>query len=168
MCTVTDTKEKVLTLKESISLLDEAVQNTQDYFSKVDVNDLPTLLRSFKMLHENKDMLDALQKQLDAIHRNLSYNIIPTAFADHGVDSMKLSGRNFIVSTRLNASIPLDHKEDAHKWLSENGMGQLIQPNVNSKTLSSAVSQYFEEFAKFPPEDCFSIHRQPYTQVRKA
>lgn len=164
----TDTKEKVLTLKEALTLLDEAVINTMQFFEKIDKNDLPHLLRSYKLLDENKDVLDGLQKVLDAVHRKMSYEVIPTAFADNGIDSMKLSGRNFIVSSRLNASIPVANREAAHTWLKENNLSELIQPNVNAKTLASAASAYFEEHAKFFPESIFTIHRQPYTQMRKA
>lgn len=84
-----------------------------------------------------------------------------------GIDSIKSKGRNFIVGVRLNASIPLDKRESGFKWLRENGLDSLIAPAVNSKSLSSAITQYIEANAIEPPEDAMTVHKQKYTSVRK-
>ena len=157
-------------LNQALKTLDKAVEETAFFFSNLDPSDLPTLLKSYKNLDENVELLETLTKILNGIHQNLSYEVIPTAFENQGgIDSVKIAGRNFIVAIRTNASIPKDMQARGFEWLrSEAKIPELITETVNSKSLSSFVKGYFEANGKFPPEDCVKIHIQKYIQMRKA
>jgi hypothetical protein len=153
---------------EAIKAVGEAVNNAMIYFAALDPDDVPGLLRAFKALKEHKEALDGWTECLAKFYNQLSYETIPAAFERVGVDSVKLSGRNFVVGVRFNASIPQDKQSEGFKWLEEHGLGALIRPSVNPKSLSSALSGYIEEHAEEPPPEAFSIHKQKYTSVRKA
>lgn len=164
------TEQKAIVLSAALKQLELAVQATAIHFSSLDPNDIPTLLKSYKQLDENRDMLETLTKIIKQIHQECSYNTIPTAFENNGgIDSVKLAGRNFIVSVRLMANISIQSRETAHKWLIEEAkIPELIVPTVNSKSLSAFIKGYFEANAKMPPENSgISIHNQKYTQMRK-
>lgn len=160
--------EKSATLHSAINDLQKAVERTVVYFDTLDVTNVPMLLEAFKAIHENAELLDTLNTIIAGIKRKVSYETIPSVFESMGIDSIKSKGRNFIVGTRLNASIPLDKRELGFKWLRENGYESLIAPTVNPKSLSSAVAQYIETTATEPPDEAMTVHKQRYTQIRKA
>ncbi len=158
---------EVVNPHESIKALAETIQVTMRTMEAIDKDDIPATLRSYKTLTEFLEELEELVDALSKFKTTLSYETIPQMFERAGVDSVKLSGRNFIVGVRFNASIPNDKKQAGFKWLEENGLGALIQPNVNPKTLSSAIASFFESTAMLPPSEAVSVHKQTYTSVRK-
>jgi len=135
----------------------------------LDVNDIPKLLAAYKQLNEIKDVVDEVYKTTHEQHQKLSYEIIPDAFETFKFDSVKAHGRNFVMSVRINASIPEDMRTAGYKWITEElRVPELIKPTVNSKQLSSAVKGYFEANAMWPPEDAIKVHKQRYIAIRKA
>lgn len=163
-----ETKPKEVTkLKDAVKALTDAIDGTMKHFGSIGEDDVPMLLKSFKALKEHKEELDDLTNALSSFYNKLSYETIPGTFERLGYDSIKLAGRNFIVGVRFNASIPQDKREEGFKWLKEHGLSSLIQPTVNPKSLSSAISQYFEDHAEEPPKEAITVHRQRYTSVRK-
>ena len=157
-----------VSLKQLLNDLQKTAQETVIDMSNTDPNDLPTLLKKFKELHEAKELLGAINEVIISLYTMFSYDKIPTAFQDSGFESIKIHGRNFILSGRMNCSINKENEMLAHKWLEENGLSALIKPNVNSKSLTSAINEYFEANAKFPPPELIKAHKQSYIQVRKA
>lgn len=156
-------------LNEVLDELSESVGDVLAYFDKLDQSDLQTLLKSFAILKENNDRLKAFSDTIGSLYQNLSYEVIPNAMEAHGFDSVKLNGKNFIVSTRINASIPEDQRIAGYKWITEVAKTpELIVQRVNAQQLSSFVKTYFETHAEWPPEDAIKIHKQNYMQVRKA
>lgn len=156
-------------LKEALKELDEAVTATLAFFNDLDPSDLPTLLKAFSQLKDNKDQLSMLEKLISDQYQQLSYEVVPDAFEANGFDSVKLHGRNFILSTRVNASIPEDKREFGYKWITEVAqVPELIRPSVNSRQLSSFAQSFFEINGRWPPEEAMNVHKQPYIQVRKA
>lgn len=154
---------------EVLRLLDDAVRETLVYFDKLDPSDLPTTLKAFLLLRTHKETLDSLSKTIDELYRRYDYEILPEAFETLGFDSVKTAGRNFILSTRVNASIPENLRSAAHKWLTEEAkIPELITERVNPKQLSSFAQSYFYQHGKWPPEELIKIHKQNYIQVRKA
>jgi len=156
-------------LSQVLDELSEVVGDTLAYFDKLDPSDLTTLLKSFSLLKENNDKLKGLSELIGSLTQNLSYEVIPNAMEANGFDSVKLGGKNFILSTRINASIPEDQRDVGYKWLTEVAKTpELIVPRVNAQQLSSFVKTYFETHAEWPPEEAIRVHKQNYIQVRKA
>ena len=157
-----------LKLSEAIKQLNASVTETILYFDKLDKNDLPTLVKSFKKLKDDCEELTEIVKLVSTLHQQMSYDILPEAFENHGFDSLKMGGYNFILGVRTNASIPMDKRDVGYAWLRENGLGEIIIPNVNAKTLTSAIKEYMDTNGLVPPESVMTIHNQRYIQVRKS
>lgn len=160
---------KTPTLSEAIKVLDESVTEMLYFFQELDVTDLPLLLKSFALLKDNKDKLSLLEKLVSEQYQKLSYQVIPNVFETFGLDSAKSGGRNFILSTRVNATIPEDKREFGYRWIADTAkVPELIRETINSQQLSAFARGYFETNAMWPPEEAMSVHQQQYIQVRKA
>ena len=157
-----------VTLTEAMKVLDRAVLDTALFFEKIDYSNLPELLKIFKSIKELNDRLKDNAELINGLYEKLSYEKVPEVLEANGFDSVKAHGRNFIKSVRINASIPAEQKEAAHKWVREVAkVPELIQPNINPKSLSSFVTQYFEANAQWPPEDIIKVHKKNYIAIRK-
>lgn len=155
--------------REVLKDLDATVTETLGFFEELDPSDLPTLLKAFAHLKDNRDKLVMLEKLISELYQKLSYETIPNAFEVSGFDSIKLAGRNFILSTRVNASIPEDKREFGYRWITDVAkVPELIRETVNPKQLASFATAYFEANGAWPPEEAMNVHKQPYIQVRKA
>ena len=155
--------------KEVLKQLQHVAANICQVVLELDKNDIPKILAAYKQLNEIKAVVDEVQKLITEQYHSLSYVVIPDAFETHGFDSIKAHGRNFVVSVRINASIPEDMRPVGYKWITETlGIPELIKPTVNPKQLSSAIKDYFEANAMWPPEDAVKVHKQKYTSIRKA
>jgi len=61
----------------------------------------------------------------------VSSEVIPTMMQEMNISTLKLAdGTSVEVKPVYGASIPADKKEDAYKWLRENGLGDLIKNEV--------------------------------------
>lgn len=157
------------TLSAALKQLESAVLDTVEFFQKIDYSDLPTLLKAFKQIHEAEGALKDQYEIIRSIYEKLSYEKVPDVLEANGFDSVKANGRNYIVSVRINASIPAEQRESGFKWLRDVAKTpELIVPAVNPKSLSSFVKSYFEANAEWPPEDAIKVHKQKYTSTRKA
>ena len=154
-------------LKDALQALGKFLKGVVGAQNSLDKSNIPELLEFYKLIYDSEHILDDLHKVLSSMKDKLSYETIPDTFESMGIDSIKAKGGNFIVGTRFNASIPLDKREAGYKWLRDNGLGALITPTVNAKSLSSAIKEHIETTAIEPPDDCMSIHRQKYTTIRK-
>jgi len=158
-----------LKFKTALEQLSSTITDVMVTFDGIPSTDLPTLLKAFAELRDNKKRLEELLKSITLLYTTLDNKVIPDAFEALGFDSVKSSGRNFILSTRINANITEDKRPAAHKWIEEEAkVPELIQSRINPKQLSSFVAEYFETNGKWPPEDLISVHKQNYIQVRKA
>lgn len=158
-----------VTLREALNILDDAVGNMLAHFHQLDNSDITTLLTSFALLKENKDKLSSLEETVSKQFQQLSYETIPEVLEAYKMQSVKIAGRNFILSTRVNANISEAQREVGYKWIIEEAkVPELIKPTVNAKQLASFVNSYFETHGKWPPEEAITVHMQNYIQVRKA
>jgi hypothetical protein len=70
-------------------------------------------------------------KQLKQQAETLSGEIIPTMMTEMNISTMKLADGSAIeVKPVYGASIPIEKKEEAFKWLRDNGLGDLIKNEV--------------------------------------
>jgi hypothetical protein len=156
-------------VKDVLAQLQGLVADMCITIQELDKNNIPTLLAAYKQLNEVKDVVDEIYKITHEQYQKLSYEVIPDAFETNKFDSVKAHGRNFVMSVRINASIPEDMREAGYKWITETlNTPELIKPTVNPRQLSSAVKDYFETNAIWPPEDAIKVHKQRYIAIRKA
>ena len=70
-------------------------------------------------------------KQLKQQAETLSGEVIPTMMTEMNISTMKLADGSAIeVKPVYGASIPVEKKEEAFKWLRDNGLGDLIKNEV--------------------------------------
>lgn len=146
----------------NISLVD-----LQEFLLYLQDNDLMGHLAAYRAIYEVDSLLDKLSKLVKAVKTDLSYKVIPEIMDNLKVDSMRYDGRNFIRSAVLRASIPEAKQSQGYQWLKDNGLKGLIKEGVNANSLSSVISDFIEETGIEPPEECMTLHRQNYIQVRK-
>ena len=81
---------------------------------------------------------EQLQQQEDAIKQkkkeieHLSGEVIPTMLSEMGLSFLKLAdGSSVEVKTNYSATITQAKKEEAFKWLRENGLGDIIKNEIS-------------------------------------
>jgi len=155
------------TLNDAIDALGQSVPPILHYFTALSPDDLNGHLAGYKQLREGLDQIEAFIKILAQLERELTEKTLPELFERHGIEGIKLFGRNFIPASRMFASIPAEKRAAGFAWLKAHGMGHLIQDNVNAQKLSSELTDYIQETAVGPPEEAISIHVKKYIQMRK-
>lgn len=156
-----------ISLKQALAALQIAIRGMIAERDALDKSNINEILEFYKKIYDTDNVLSELYDVLHGVKENYSHEVIPNLFESMEIDSIKRKSGNFIVGSKLNASIPFDQREQAHKWLIDNGLGALITPSVNARSLSSAIKEHIEATAIEPPSDCIKIHRQKYTSIRK-
>jgi hypothetical protein len=103
----------------------ESITQTNDAASLAEqVVKLKNVEDQIKIAEEN---LKQLKKQEEA----LSGEVIPTMMTEMNISTMKLADGSAIeIKPVYGASIPVAKKEEAFKWLRDNGLGDLIKNEV--------------------------------------
>lgn len=152
---------------ESALAITHAMIDLSKHITLLEDNDLLGHLESYKVVYEAYERIERTQKILGEIKRKLSYETLPDIMRTQKIPSIRFSDRLFSVGTRIDASIPQHMQEKGFQWLRDNGLGDIIKPTTNAKTLSSVLTQFIEETAISPPDDCVKIHTQEYISMRK-
>ena len=106
-----DQTESITQTKDAASLADQVVK-LRDLEDKIKVAE---------------EVLKTLKQQADT----LSGEVIPTMMTEMNISTMKLADGSAIeVKPVYGASIPVEKKEEAFKWLRDNGLGDLIKNEV--------------------------------------
>jgi len=98
------------------------------------VNEAGSLAEQVVKLQKLEEELLAKEVEYKEIKRKVelvSSEVIPTMMQEMNISTLKLAdGTSVEVKPVYGASIPADKKEDAYKWLRENGLGDLIKNEV--------------------------------------
>ena len=98
------------------------------------VNDAKSLSDQVIKLKKLEDELEEKEKELKELKRHVdlvSGEVIPTMMQEMNISTLKLAdGTSVEVKPVYGASIPADKREEAYKWLRENGLGDLIKNEV--------------------------------------
>jgi hypothetical protein len=82
-------------------------------------------------LEDEIKIVEESLKQLKQQAETLSGEVIPTMMTEMNISTMKLADGSAIeVKPVYGASIPIEKKEEAFKWLRDNGLGDLIKNEV--------------------------------------
>jgi hypothetical protein len=97
-------------------------------------NDANKLSDQVVKLQELEQSLLVKEQELKELKRKVelvSAEVIPTMMQEMNISTLKLAdGTSVEVKPVYGASIPSDKKEEAYKWLRENGLGDLIKNEV--------------------------------------
>ena len=98
------------------------------------VNEAKTLSDQVVKLQNLEDEFTQKEKELKELKRKvdlMSGEVIPTMMQEMNISTLKLAdGSSVEVKPVYGASIPIAKKEEAFKWLRDNGLGDLIKNEV--------------------------------------
>lgn len=102
--------------------------------------------RAFVVLHHLRAKLDEFDKNYNKVYEVIKKERMPAMLEAVGMTNVPLAeGYRVGVSLNYRASIREGQKDAAHKWLREQGLGDLIQETVNASTLSAAAKALLED-----------------------
>ena len=110
------------------------LEDSTDLLDNVEVTTIATECQKLKNLQDDiaraEEHVDNLKKLAD----DISSRIIPELLAEQGLSSLKLAdGSSVTVKREYRCTLPKDdiRREEAYKWLRENGLGDIIKNNVS-------------------------------------
>ena len=76
----------------------------------------------------------------------------------------------FYLKTETYASAVSDRKAELIEWLKANGLGDIVQETVHSRTLSATIKEIMEESDELPDglEGLINIHEKTTVGLRRA
>lgn len=127
--------------------------------------------RAYKALKDAYEFLDSERKEVYKTLEEMSRAVIPEMLETAEVSNITLDygeglKYRFGKNQRLTASV-LD-KEAAMDWLPKNGGEGLIQPTINSSSLSSFAKEFVATKGKDLPSDIFKVGTMTVTSITKA
>ena len=97
-------------------------------------NDASSLAEQVVKLKNIEDQIKIAEENLKQLKKQeevLSGEVIPTMMTEMNISTMKLADGSAIeIKPVYGASIPVAKKEEAFKWLRDNGLGDLIKNEV--------------------------------------
>ena len=103
----------------------------EDLDSANDANKLSDQVVKLQELEAELLVKEQEYKEMKRKVELVSSEVIPTMMQEMNISTLKLAdGTSVEVKPVYGASIPADKKEEAYKWLRENGLGDLIKNEV--------------------------------------
>ena len=123
------------TNKSTNSTVETSIDFEKDQREDLDgANDAKKLSDQVVKLQELEAELLVKEQEYKEMKRKVelvSSEVIPTMMQEMNISTLKLAdGTSVEVKPVYGASIPADKKEEAYKWLRENGLGDLIKNEV--------------------------------------
>lgn len=137
-----------------MSIIDFEKDAAQDQVLDLKNSNLEALAEQVKKLQELQNAVLVTEEQLKELKRQsdkISQEVIPTMMHEMNYSSIKLKdGSALEVKPTVLASIFADKKEDAYKWLQDNGYGDLIKNEITVAfgTKENAKAQQYAVLAQ--------------------
>lgn len=164
----------VIRAMPSFKTVDAVLDSLTKHMAKVEADakrmgrlDIAEAARIFICMHRINAQIDLMTKAWNAIYEQVKTRVVPEMLEAEGKTSENLEGFRITTSSKLYASIAGGKKDDAYKWLRENGLGALITETVNASTLSAAAKVRLEEEFLDLPSDLFNTTVQSNTSVTR-
>ena len=127
------TKTKVYTGSGTFNVREEMLKDTKDMLDEIEVTDIA---EQCVLLKKKEDEVAELEEKLKAKKEerdDISTRVIPELLAEQGLQEIKLAdGSKVSTKTEYRATLPKDDfkREEAYKWLREQGLADIIKNNV--------------------------------------
>ena len=109
------------------------------------------------------DRVKALESLLTNMHEAAQKRYVPEAMENEGITKISIAGVGTVyLQGDMYVSMNSAKKEEAYKWLDDNGNGDLIKPVVNSSSLSALIKKMIGDGFEVPAD---LINIQPYTKA---
>ena len=115
-----------------MSSIDFEKDKTQDMASADNAGELSSQVIKLKGLEDQIKDLDIQLKDIKREADKVSGEVIPTIMQEMNISSLKLADGSAVeVKPVYGANIPLAKREEAFKWLRDNGLGDIIKNEIS-------------------------------------
>ena len=120
-----------MSIKQQIKMPDFEADQRADLDGANDANKLSDQVVKLQELESEQLVKEQELKEIKRKVELVSSEVIPTMMQEMNISTLKLAdGTSVEVKPVYGASIPVDKKEEAYKWLRENGLGDLIKNEI--------------------------------------
>ena len=120
-----------MSIKQVIKMPDFEADQREDLDGANDANKLSDQVVKLQQLEEELLVKEQELKEVKRKVELVSAEVIPTMMQEMNISTLKLAdGTSVEVKPVYGASIPADKREEAYKWLRENGLGDLIKNEI--------------------------------------
>ena len=106
-------------------------KDAPDQTDVLDPEKLSTEVEKLKSLQKEIKSLENRAKDLKEDEKHFSCVVIPKLMEDMNLKSLKLrDGSELTVKDIYGATIKADKKAEAHQWLRDNGLGDIVKNNI--------------------------------------
>jgi hypothetical protein len=124
--------------------------------------------RAFVVLEHLKSEFASFEQQVKSMHHDQATKILPKLFEAEEIPEIPLNeGFKVEVAPKFFCSIKAANKCAAHQWLKDHDLGDIVQPEVNPKTLNSALQEYIQTTGEEPPQETITTYIAPVAKVKK-
>lgn len=120
-----------------------------DFSDKTGISDLQALLSDYNKLRENEALAKKNYETLHT-HREHMEEMLYGLMENAGLQSVKTDDGTFYQRTDIYCSVRKEVQEEAFEWLRKQELGDIIQPTVNSRTLSAIMKERIEAGGDIP------------------
>ena len=111
----------------------EEMLDAADALTEVDAKttkSLSNLVRQVEELNKELDIAEQHLKKLKQEKHKLQTDAIPALMDEMGVDRLDVGDVSVTLKPFVSASIPQDRRAEAHQWLRDNGLDDIIKNDV--------------------------------------
>lgn len=99
--------------------------------SKTDLSEVRKLCEELRTLESQNEALVSELKRLEKEIKKLKYEIIPKRMAELNLPGFRMpDGQEVIIQEKIFANIPAEKRQEAAKWLVDNGFGDLVKAKM--------------------------------------
>ena len=110
------------------------LEDSKDLLDNVEITTIAVECQKLKNIEDEIERTEELLKNLKTMADDIGSRVIPELLAEQGLSSIKLAdGSSVTVKREYRCTLPKDEdrRESAHKWLRDQGLGDIIKNNVS-------------------------------------
>jgi HPt (histidine-containing phosphotransfer) domain-containing protein len=132
----------------SIEQLANVAHTLSNELDMGDVKDVAKLCEQYAQTEKAIDQADQLKKELTDMKEKLSYELIPQAMQELGLQTLQLkTGEKIQIKPLLRVTPKVEDRPVVYQWLRDNGFGDLVK-NIISASFGRGEDVKAEDFKK--------------------
>ena len=117
----------------SIEQLANVAHTLSNELDMGDVKDVAKLCEQYAQTEKAIDQADQLKKELTAMKEKLSYELIPQAMQQLGLQTLELkTGEKIAIKPLLRVTPKVEDRPIVYQWLRDNGFGDLVKNEISA------------------------------------
>lgn len=117
----------------SIEQLANVAHTLSNELDMGDVKDVAQLCEQYAQTEKAIDQADQLKKELTAMKEKLSYELIPQAMQQLGLQTLELkTGEKIAIKPLLRVTPKVEDRPIVYQWLRDNGFGDLVKNEISA------------------------------------